>query len=635
MVTNKYMKMNEQSLSSDENDESNYDRPTLTQGCEIEWDAEQDTPFGKNITFDGCSFQSPTPKSDRRLRSDSKKKGHESLGSTPGSFSPRLGTQPRKVQKEQKQVEDEVDLIYCALDENSNSPQEQRKNGSSMSQETIKVQNGKDGKINAQEFNALLSGLHGATKSRRRKRELADRKRLFQKGKQKSNKSAGKKRRSGEKKRSSSSEIILNDGRNSQLRGAVADESSSSAIEDLLSELKDNTSGTSHNKAAHHGRHDSHMSKSALYNDSKSANITSREIKSNGIGGLKKDEYEILNNTNSQEKCSRQKKDICQKESNESFEDDPYDDMTFDDDVFAAMDAAVLEQSQRNLLSQTSQNDLQTSSKNESTSYTFQRLSTLPTSNRSSDAGRRRRNSGYELTEEKKVDDDYDHGKNLYDFDAQAPSHAASREWNVSAAKPAAEQSNPTTQEDDEFDDFPVMDFDEMDKLVAQKKPVQALNENIEEEEQARIEFVSNSRYRICYVEENIDGFSKTLGVKYWKQQDNRNESINGDTSKEVDDAIDGCIHLHDEWYYNIYQAGDVIHICSITGRYQTDCLPITLRTMGVDDDLVLILHPDSLITPTAISDTVGCLRRAVLKARYGSSGLCKSLFLVLQLYSC
>ena len=92
---------------------------------------------------------------------------------------------------------------------------------------------------------------------------------------------------------------------------------------------------------------------------------------------------------------------------------------------------------------------------------------------------------------------------------------------------------------------------------------------------------------------------------------------------------VDGCIHLRGEWYHTPLTAGDVVHLASISGRYVTsvECLPVVLHTnpppgSDLDDDLVLVVHPDVLVTPTTISETVGCTRRAVLKGRLGSSGL-------------
>ena len=59
--------------------------------------------------------------------------------------------------------------------------------------------------------------------------------------------------------------------------------------------------------------------------------------------------------------------------------------------------------------------------------------------------------------------------------------------------------------------------------------------------------------------------------------------------------------------------------------------LPLLMHTTppasSVADDLVIVVHPEVLFTPTTISETVTCTRRAVLKNRLGSTGLsCKSI---------
>jgi hypothetical protein len=104
-----------------------------------------------------------------------------------------------------------------------------------------------------------------------------------------------------------------------------------------------------------------------------------------------------------------------------------------------------------------------------------------------------------------------------------------------------------------------------------------------------------------------------------------------GRTQRRTTWSIDGVLHLRGEWYHTRVDEGDTIHICSLRGTCRTDssALPLILHTnppSGSDnDDLILIVHPDMLLTPTGISETVSCTRRAILKLRLGSSGLtCK-----------
>ena len=45
----------------------------------------------------------------------------------------------------------------------------------------------------------------------------------------------------------------------------------------------------------------------------------------------------------------------------------------------------------------------------------------------------------------------------------------------------------------------------------------------------------------------------------------------------------------------------------------------------GMDNNLVMVVHPNILITPTLISETITCSKRTVLKSRMQSNGFtCK-----------
>ena len=43
----------------------------------------------------------------------------------------------------------------------------------------------------------------------------------------------------------------------------------------------------------------------------------------------------------------------------------------------------------------------------------------------------------------------------------------------------------------------------------------------------------------------------------------------------------------------------------------------------AADDDLVLIIHPNELISPTLVSEAVKCPRLVVVQSRLGSTSLC------------
>lgn len=156
--------------------------------------------------------------------------------------------------------------------------------------------------------------------------------------------------------------------------------------------------------------------------------------------------------------------------------------------------------------------------------------------------------------------------------------------------------------------------------------------------------FCSFSRYKIISVHDDTTLYTKALMVKSWKNEmtnieQNRKDSLHRPgiahgkltsiQNMEEEKDGDGWIFLRGEWYHTPAQPQDIIHLCSVSGRYKTnsEALPVILHTCaptGSDekDDLVLVLHPDMLIPPTIISEAISCSRRAVLRSRLGSSGL-------------
>jgi hypothetical protein len=88
-------------------------------------------------------------------------------------------------------------------------------------------------------------------------------------------------------------------------------------------------------------------------------------------------------------------------------------------------------------------------------------------------------------------------------------------------------------------------------------------------------------------------------------------------------------MHLRGEWQPTDCHPGNVLHLCSLSGKYLTDpsALPLTLHShppAGSDpaDDLVLAIHPDELISPTLVSEAVKYPRLAVLQSCLRSTGL-------------
>jgi hypothetical protein len=224
--------------------------------------------------------------------------------------------------------------------------------------------------------------------------------------------------------------------------------------------------------------------------------------------------------------------------------------------------------------------------------------------------------------------------------------------------------------DDDPFGDFPEIDFGELDKSIEQRvsSSQRALDGPSDLDRDLRylalqsaasavppalapvcnprvnssaaeLCYLAFSRYKVIRVDIDDSTYTKTLAVASWqatmlKEDDpkaiHRSDTL-GRTQRRTTWSIDGVLHLRGEWYHTRVDEGDIIHVCSLRGTCRTDssALPLILHTnppAGSDnDDLILIVHPDMLLTPTGISETVSCTRRAILKLRLGSSGLtCK-----------
>jgi DNA replication factor Dna2 len=199
----------------------------------------------------------------------------------------------------------------------------------------------------------------------------------------------------------------------------------------------------------------------------------------------------------------------------------------------------------------------------------------------------------------------------------------------------------------DEYDDdFANVDFDELDKLVAAKTsqlnatatrepPPPGVVRNLRTNPSPGLQYLGFSRYLVLNVHDDTNTYTKSLRVAAWQhdmlrevrpQPLSRHERSHWSTT--TDWPVAGMVHLRGEWYHTRVEPQHVIHVCSLQGRFHTHAaaLPLVLHTCppagsDMDDDLVLIVHPDVLLTPTGISDTISCTRRAVLKQRVGSPG--------------
>ena len=229
----------------------------------------------------------------------------------------------------------------------------------------------------------------------------------------------------------------------------------------------------------------------------------------------------------------------------------------------------------------------------------------------------------------------------------------------------------------DEFGDFPDLDFDSIDQAIAQRltqraeiaetcsiddhandqsrfvlPPSIVANPRNAASSDEKLSFLTFSRYKVITVHDDISTYTKTLAVAAWrnemlKEQEEAKKLFRNLKAKRADVrgaqytnglvdwnpprylqlASDGYLHLRGEWYHTKVIPGDIVHVCSLTGRFRTDveALPLVLHSFppeGSDiDDLVLVMHPDVIVTPTTVGEAVGCSRRAVLKTRLGSTG--------------
>lgn len=289
-------------------------------------------------------------------------------------------------------------------------------------------------------------------------------------------------------------------------------------------------------------------------------------------------------------------------EGNKQDEQDPLSEIDFNDEMIASLDATVDRSlNEKNVISQT-----------DPSKYFLERAGTIPTSNATCAIVGRSDLLGFE-------DESGKGGNSFQKYKDQTHRQI----------------------DDDEFGECPWIDFDEMDRLVAQSQGPNCTSgeaDVIDKMHPLRRnspngpERISFTRYRVVSASADIKSNVKVLDVVVWMHQDRQKTTFQcEDSADSVARIVDGQILLHDEWIHSCVEVGDTIHICSISGRYRSDVesLPIHLNSNG-SDDLVMVLHPDLLVTPTAISDTVICPRRAILKMRMGSNRINgKSSFLV------
>jgi len=358
---------------------------------------------------------------------------------------------------------------------------------------------------------------------------------------------------------------------------------------------------------------------------------------------------------------------------NEDLDDEFDNDDDFNDDDFAAIDMSVAMTQSHHARSSLGLSD---SSTNHHQQQQLQRAASLPPANMVSSTLQRsaslptggNNNNNIASSPYDEFDNDDD---DWNDEDLAAIDMAMTQSHHNNAVKPAINNSYASTNntkhqsEFSDFDDddcFAEVDFNALDNKIVQHRQAMTNHQasgplppppvttpvynrrHAASSDSSSPSFLSFTRYVIQCVNDDISTYTKTLGVSLWLSPD---ESSKRDdemgrlrkiclsheskptSSGNSSGVIIGYMHLRGEWFHVQCQVGDVIHLCSLSGNYITDAsaLPILLHShppanSDPDDDLVLVLHPDELISPTLVSEAVKCPRLAVLQSRLGSTGL-------------
>ena len=177
---------------------------------------------------------------------------------------------------------------------------------------------------------------------------------------------------------------------------------------------------------------------------------------------------------------------------------------------------------------------------------------------------------------------------------------------------PAREALKTELTSPDPFGHLPDIDFEAMDRFVLSTR-----TSTLSEAQKLAKNQFNFSRFVVSEVYDDSASFTKGLRVIPFDAGDN---FIHHGSNENI-------IHLRGEWYYSMVKEGNVVHLISVYGRNACDlnALPVTLHTDVIDDvndDLLIVINPDVLISPTNISESTECIRRSVLKSRMGSSGL-------------
>ena len=79
---------------------------------------------------------------------------------------------------------------------------------------------------------------------------------------------------------------------------------------------------------------------------------------------------------------------------------------------------------------------------------------------------------------------------------------------------------------------------------------------------------------------------------------------------------------LGGEWYNTPVTAGDIFHIVFLKpDDDKFDAVDLSQYTKVTDQEFLFIIHPDTLVTPSTLSESISCSRRGVLNNKYRTRG--------------
>uniref|UniRef100_A0A7S1BTW1 DNA replication ATP-dependent helicase/nuclease n=1 Tax=Corethron hystrix TaxID=216773 RepID=A0A7S1BTW1_9STRA len=187
-------------------------------------------------------------------------------------------------------------------------------------------------------------------------------------------------------------------------------------------------------------------------------------------------------------------------------------------------------------------------------------------------------------------------------------------------------------------DSFPDVDLDEIDRQIANYQSQQPLtaseltidmripthnvvNTTVPEDSNSPCDYACYDRYVVVAVEENMSTYTKIVAIRPYDADDLSPSPSQSQPALSCPQPPNRCLHLCGEWFHTILRPGDSVHLTSLSGRWSTSSLPAVLRTDDADD-LMLVVNPDLLLSPSNIVAAMSCPRSAVLRRRLGSSVL-------------